>query len=175
MKEEIKEILDDLRKTADNTFFIVWGSQEELDKAPRYTANFLSINDRQAKLLLDYITTLQEENKEAHDFDKTMKDIKDNLIARINRQETEIERLKQELFDFKQNIYIEKAEIPQKLTQNKSFMELYDIPTYEDYKLRIDKAIEYINTLDYENEETYDIGEYVRNELLEILEGSGKE
>ena len=36
----------------------------------------------------------------------------------------------------------------------------------------INEAIEYIKTLDYENEETYDIGEYTRNELLEILGGS---
>lgn len=63
MKDEIKEILDDLRKTADNTIFAVCSSQEELDKMPKYTANFLSINDRKAKLLLDYITNLQEENK----------------------------------------------------------------------------------------------------------------
>ena len=45
----------------------------------------------------------------------------------------------------------------------------------EDYRARIDKALEYINTLDYENEETYDIAECVRNELLEILQGSDKE
>ena len=63
MKEEIKEILDDLRKTADNTIFVVCGSQEELDKMPRYTANFMSINDKKAKQLLDYITNLQEENE----------------------------------------------------------------------------------------------------------------
>ena len=61
MTNEIKEILDDLRKTADNTIFVVCSSQEELDKMPKYTANFLSINDRKAKVLLDYITNLQNE------------------------------------------------------------------------------------------------------------------
>ena len=67
MKDEIKEILDDLRKTADNTIFVVCSSQEELDKMPKYTANFLSINDRKARLLLDYITNLQEEKEnQAH-------------------------------------------------------------------------------------------------------------
>lgn len=63
MTDEVKEILDDLRKTADNTIFVVCSNQEELDKMPKYTANFLSINDRKAKLLFDYITNLQEENK----------------------------------------------------------------------------------------------------------------
>lgn len=62
MNNEIKEILNDLRKTADNSIFVVCSSQEELDKIPKYTANFLSVNDRQAKILLDYITKLQEEN-----------------------------------------------------------------------------------------------------------------
>ena len=38
----------------------------------------------------------------------------------------------------------------------------------------IKEVREYIKTLDYENEETYDIGEYTRNELLEILGGSNK-
>ena len=47
----------------------------------------------QYKIVYDYIMELQEENKEAHDFDETMKDIKENLIARIQRQECEIERL----------------------------------------------------------------------------------
>ena len=74
MKDEIKEILNDLRKTADNTIFAVCSSQEELDKMPRYTANFMSINDRKAKLLLDYITNLQEENQKLKGI------IKDNTI-----------------------------------------------------------------------------------------------
>ena len=63
MKDEIKEILEELRKTADNTIFVICSSQEELDKIPKYTANFMSINDRKAKLLLDYITNLQQENE----------------------------------------------------------------------------------------------------------------
>ena len=67
MNNEIKEILDNLKKTADTSMFVVCGSQEELDKMPRYTANFLSINDRQAKILLDYITNLQEELKSANE------------------------------------------------------------------------------------------------------------
>ena len=45
----------------------------------------------------------------------------------------------------------------------------------KDYKTKFDKAIEYIKALDYENEETYDISELARNELLEILQGSDKE
>ena len=60
MGEEIKEILDKLNKTADNHLFVICSSQKELDEIPKYTANFLSVNDRQAKLLLNYITNLQQ-------------------------------------------------------------------------------------------------------------------
>ena len=59
MGEEIKEILDKLNKTADNHLFVICSSQKELDEIPKYTSNFLSVNDRQAKLLLNYITNLQ--------------------------------------------------------------------------------------------------------------------
>ena len=60
MSEEIKEILDKLNKTADNHLFVICSGQKELDEIPKYTANFLSVNDRQAKLLLNYITNLQQ-------------------------------------------------------------------------------------------------------------------
>lgn len=73
MSEEIKEILDKLNKTADNPLFVICSSQKELDKIPKYTANFLSVNDRQAKLLLNYITNLQQKVEE-----------KDKEIDRLN-------------------------------------------------------------------------------------------
>lgn len=72
MSEEIKEIINDIRKTADNSIFVVCSSREELDKIPKYTANFLSVNDRQAKILLDYITNLQEENNRLNNIIKEL-------------------------------------------------------------------------------------------------------
>ena len=85
MKEEIKEILDDLRKTADNTIFVVCGSQEELDKMPRYTANFMSINDKKAKQLLDYITNLQEENESLNNI---INELEKELLNKIEAVKT---------------------------------------------------------------------------------------
>ena len=94
MNNDIKEILDNLKKTADNIIFVICGSQEELDKAPKYTANFLSINDRQAKTLLDYITNLQEENdrhfKEAIRYENACDELEiriDKAIKYIKSQE----------------------------------------------------------------------------------------
>ena len=44
-----------------------------------------------------------------------------------------------------------------------------------DLQNRIDKAIEYIRQLEFESEELYDISEFARLELLNILQGSDKE
>lgn len=104
MNNEIKEIIENMKE---------WSVDGNL---------YFEINDEKAKLLYDYITNLQEENKdlreknkEAHDFDETMKDIKENLIARIQRQECEIHNLKarnekaiehikhNEIYDIKEN------------------------------------------------------------------------
>lgn len=75
MSEEIKEILDKLNKTADNPLFVICSSQKELDKIPKYTANFLSVNDRQAKLLLNYITNLQQKVEEKNKEIDRLKDL----------------------------------------------------------------------------------------------------
>ena len=82
MSEEIKEILDKLNKTADNPLFAICSSQKELDKIPKYTANFLSVNDRQAKLLLNYITNLQQKVEEK---DKEIDKLK-NQVVKLNEQ-----------------------------------------------------------------------------------------
>lgn len=63
MNNEIKEILDKLKDTADTSFFAVCSSQEELDKMPKSITKILSISSKDAKMLLDYITNLQQENE----------------------------------------------------------------------------------------------------------------
>lgn len=174
MNNEIKEILNDLRKTADNSIFVVCSSQEELDKIPKYTANFLSVNDRQAKVLLDYITNLQEENedlreenKEAHDFDKTMKDIKEGLIARINRQECEIHNLKEANCKLRKGGETLKDTNKLLLQQKQQLQEDLDM-----LDKRIDRAIAYIKCgKTFDDIEVARIIDKYENILLEILKG----
>lgn len=92
MNNEIKEIIEYFKDDIDYL--------EEALKYPNFKGRYITIRDKECEYLrklLDYITNLQEENKEAHDFDETMKDIKDNLIARINRQECEIHNLQQRI------------------------------------------------------------------------------
>ena len=131
MNNEIKEILD-FKENAD----------------------YKKLSCDEILVLRDYITNLQEENKdlreknkEAHDFDETMKDIKENLIARINRQECEIHNLKTKLEMYENGVYFS--------SKNDKLQE------------KIDKAIEHIK-----HNEIYDIKENEINKtLFDILEG----
>lgn len=88
MNEEIKEILDKLKYTADTSFFAVCGSQEELDKMPKSISKFLSVSNKDAKLLLNHITNLQQRCK--------------YLERSNNRREDTILGLRQELDDVQQ-------------------------------------------------------------------------
>ena len=102
------------------------------------------------------IEDLREENKEAHDFDETMKDIKDNLIARINRQEQEIERLNNELDYYKTKpLYIQKWELEREIERLNNI---------------INKGIEAINV--YQNEKTLSVSYENLKRIKGILRGN---
>ena len=101
------------------------------------------------KQLLDYITNLQQEN----------------------------ERLEHENFSLREYLVIHKKSIPNELKKDKDFMEIIDMPTYEDYKSRCEKAIEYINNTTFfglRSGKTF-MSNYL-NDLLNILQnGSEKD
>ena len=80
-------------------------------------------------------------------FDETMKDIKDNLIARIQRQEKEIEDLKEQV----------------------EYQDLWR----EEYLSRINKAIEYMQIF-VDFDECLINGKSFRK-AIDILRGSDKE
>lgn len=140
----------------------LWYKEEDI-----YYERWFGLND--LKKLKDYITNLQEENedlreenKEAHDFDETLKDIKDNLIARINRQECEIHNLKAKLEMYENGVYFS--------SENDKLQE------------RIDKAIEFIEeeltfyiTIGGTDERKLIGYNKAFDELLDILKGSDKE
>ena len=120
-----------------------------------------------------------------------------NAIDRLNKVPTydellkENERLKEENFNLREGIYIEKMSFP---SEGRNFKELMEMPTYEElkkeieklnhYKLlyqkvkdRNDKAIEFIEEL-YDNTDDitcYEIDRNTRDDLLVILKGSNEE
>lgn len=173
MNDDIKEIIQYFKDDIDYL-------EEEL-KYPNFKGRYITIRDKECEYLrklLDYITNLQKENKHLDevnchlrkkinndDFDETMKDIKDNLIARINRQECEIHNLKEELQAYK-----------------KERENILDKSKRLNYKLRIDKAIELIEenltfyiTIGGTNERKLIGYNKAFDELLKILKGSEKE
>lgn len=64
MKDEIKEILDKLKDSVDNPIIDV-PTMDGTDSEPM--GNTVLLEPNESKILLDYITNLQEENKELND------------------------------------------------------------------------------------------------------------
>lgn len=91
--KEIEELLNKLRNTADTSFFAVCGSKEELNKMPKSVCKFLSLNDKQAKLLLLYIEQLENlcnkyEQEHKTTFEIWKKDIKKLKQLQNNRDKS---------------------------------------------------------------------------------------
>ena len=147
MSEEVKEILDKLNEAYDI-------HKEIINKHNNANEIHIEISLEESKQLLDYITSLQEENKEAHDFDETMKDIKEGLIARIQRQECEIDNLKKE----NKNL---KISLQDRIKQSEELDNLIN---------RIDKAIEYLG-IDEDILNTCEIYDVNGIKVYKILKG----
>ena len=138
MKDEIKEILDDIKDTVDT--YVKSCDYKEND----IIYDEVNFSVKQWNELLDYITNLQEEYEKEH-----------YLVDKLTRQLTD---------EYKNTEY----QCKQK----------------EDYKSRIDKAIEYINNFwkkksyyeDIDNCMKYaTINEFDKADLLNILQGEDKE
>ena len=70
----------------------------------------------------------------------------EELQKKYNELEKQNQKLNEELFNYKINIYLEKSSIPSYLIKDKNFMQLYDMPTYNElleFKNKI-KNIEHI-------------------------------
>ena len=152
MNDEIREILDKLKDTADTSFFAVCSSQEELDKMPKSITKILSIPSKDAKILLDYITNLQQEiqKKEA---------MYDSLAVDYRLAQEENERLKEE----NKQIFSKVNDDELLISNAMNYAEA------QDYKSRVEKAVEYIKLYaSYDNNFCLDYHEL--NNLLNILQ-----
>lgn len=85
------------------------------------------------------------------DYETTMFE-KEQLNSLVNSCQEEIRRLKKQLeecqlqnFDLREDIMIQKQAIPNKLIKDKTFYDLYDMPTYEDLLNQQKEFIEYMN------------------------------
>ena len=106
------------------------------------------------------IDMLEKENKELNqkylnavaDYETTMFE-KGQLNSLVNSCQEEIRQLKKQLeeyqlqnIDLRADIMIQKKAFPNKLIKDKTFYDLYDMPTYEDLLNQQKEFINYINT-----------------------------
>lgn len=116
------------------------------------------------------------------DYETTMFE-KEQLNSLVNSCQEEIRRLKKQLeecqlqnFDLREDIMIQKQAIPNKLIKDKTFYDLYDMPTYEDLLTQQKKFIkwleDYINLFDKKDiyeEGSCDTIEEILNKYKEII------
>lgn len=155
MNNEIKEIINDLQRVADRKCYpedILCGSI--------------------AQEWVDYITNLQEENKE----------LNDSVIwwtNRFNAVERDNRKLKADLEMYENGVYFSSQvdELEKKYDRMKENAETLS-KGYDDLQARIDKAIEYIKNNKLcicKEDEGMMFTAFVDEELLNILQGSDKE
>lgn len=158
MTEEIKEILDYLKPKYD----IV----DELGN------DYKKVKFKNCKLLLDYITNLQQENDELKESNKRLNSVINDLKKPVNYYQyaskyvkDENERLKEQL----QNKGIVKT------CENCEWFGTCPHSYREyDYKSRCEKAIEYIHKM-WLAKLTPDTVSKTKGDLLNILQGSDEE
>lgn len=148
MNDEIKEILDSLKGILDEP--------RGLDEMPNgnlyeYDRSY-DLEQDEIKLLLDYITNLQKENE---DNLKCIKSLKEQLESVIN----ENQRLLKQWFEDNDKTV--------KLVSEK---ECYK-QNFNDYKSRIEKAVEYIKTTKFLYKSHYDF----KQDLLNILQNGSED
>jgi len=155
--------------------------------------HFSDIHPVDCRFILSYISELEKENNQLKEQYCERTDCGGRLGSSKKVEELikENERLKEENFNLREGIYIEKMSFP---SEERNFKELIEMPTYEElkkenkklnhYKLlyqkvkdRNDKAIEFIEEL-YDNTDDitcYEIDRNTRDDLLVILKGSNEE
>lgn len=168
MNDEIKEILEELKDSVNEPIL------EDVDPFAEETYEYpnhfvLDPTTKDCKLLLDYITNLQAENE------KLQEQFKD---------------WKREIEKEKKHYLCDRTDCCGRIKNSKKYSSVYH--ELKDYKSRIDKATEYVNThkpsdtisfplmkKDEENQVKscfdYEFREIYQKELLDILQGSDKE
>ena len=154
MNNEVKEILDSLYEL-----------MEEY-KEDKKICPGMGLNWKDWTILLDYITNLQQENEKDIEM---LNDIIKEQDMKLNDLQQENERLK-ELVNPKTQIFIDTQDMEERYGEElyKEYLE----KQLEDFKSRIDKAIEYIENEDIDvcmirYNDIYD----TKKELLNILRG----
>ncbi len=134
MTDEIKEILDKLETVAGKHTIEVREDGSKIERMSAYAVNELRLNNFSSKILLDYITNLQERKITKEDVDKYFEENMcvsfDKFIENWNEQEEWANYYKKE--NERLNAQIKKRNVINEYISN-------------DYRLRNKKAIENID------------------------------
>ena len=88
---------------------------------------------------------LEKELELSREVNKEHQKLNGKLRVKINE-------LEEQNFDIKQNLIIDKMSIPESLTKDKTFMEIMDMPSYEELLENNKKYLDILNTIiDYVN------------------------
>lgn len=88
---------------------------------------------------------LEKELELSREVNKEHQKLNGKLRVKINE-------LEEQNFDIKQNLMIDKMSIPESLTKDKTFMEIMDMPSYEELLENNKKYLDILNTIiDYVN------------------------
>ena len=93
MSDEIKEILNRLEIVARKHTIKVCEDGSKIETMPASVIDELRLNNYSSKLLLDYITNLQQENENLKDFNNKLQATKDRLDKYDRENQLEIDRL----------------------------------------------------------------------------------
>ena len=83
---------------------------------------------------------LEKELELSREVNKEHQKLNGKLRVKINE-------LEEQTFDIKQNLMIDKMSIPESLTKDKTFMEIMDMPSYEELLENNKKYLDILNTI----------------------------
>lgn len=83
---------------------------------------------------------LEKELELSREVNKEHQKLNGKLRVKINE-------LEEQNFDIKQNLMIDKMSIPESLTKDKTFMEIMDMPSYEELLENNKKYLDILNTI----------------------------
>ena len=105
--------------------------QIEMDSYMKYNDTIASMNDHLGEIY-GYSDVRNTEEAQL----KYEKELAYKAIVQLQQK---VEQLENENFNIRENIHLERISLPPELTKDKNFMELYDIPSYEDLQQKVEE------------------------------------
>ena len=151
--QELKEKLDKYENPKDMTLFAMWCTEKVKDENEKLKKHLKVPKACSLKTLEDYKSYYEDTTREQILEDTYIEYCAYvNLAHRYSELKKQLEECQLQNTDLRADIMIQKQAIPNKLIKDKSFYDLYDMPTYEDLLTQQKEFINYLESWK-ENEE----------------------